>query len=249
MGHAAQILLVIISTLLVYATPARADRVNAAHYQDFWLWAAVKPQPVLHQARTLYLHQGEIARRQGKIVFLRQGLPASKLRVDSLWLSYRVTMLALSDRHLNLMLKMQAQWRKQGNRVNGIQIDFDARSYQLAGYVDFLQDLRQRLPADTRLSVTGLLDWAKTGDVAQLNRLSETIDELVVQTYQGRYTVSRYAEYLPALLKLTLPFRIGLVQHGQWESRWQHWLTSSPWYRGEVVFLVNPPPVRASGAK
>lgn len=242
MGHAAQILLVTVSLLFSCAASAQTDRVNAAHYQDFWLWAAVKPQPVLHQAQTLYLHQGEIARRQGKTVFLRQGLPASKLRVHDVWLSYRVSVLELSQRHLNRILKIQAQWRKQGNTVNGIQIDFDARSYQLAGYVAFLQKVRQRLPADTRLSVTGLLDWAKTGDVAQLNRLSGTIDEIVVQTYQGRHTITRYAEYLPALLKLRIPFRIGLVQHGQWDDRWQQRLFASPWYYGAVVFLINAPP-------
>lgn len=93
---------------------------------------------MLHQAHTLYLHQGEIARRQGKTVFLRQGLPASALRVDNLWLFYRITMLDLSDKHLNRMLKAQARWRALGNQVNGIQIDFDAHSYQLARYVKFL---------------------------------------------------------------------------------------------------------------
>ncbi|MBG6244000.1 hypothetical protein CS369_02645 [Candidatus Symbiopectobacterium sp. 'North America'] len=247
MGHAAQILLVV--ACILFTNVAHAERVNAAHYQDFWLWAAVKPQPVLHQAHTLYLHQGEIARRQGKTVFLRQGLPASALRVDHLWLSYRITMLDLSDKHLNRMLKAQARWRALGNQVKGIQIDFDARSYQLARYVKFLQTLRQRLPADTQLSVTGLLDWAKTGDVGTLNRLGGVIDELVVQTYQGRSTVTRYAEYLPALMKLQIPFRLGLVQHGQWDERWQRRLAASAYYRGNVVFLVNPPPERAVFSK
>lgn len=246
MGHAAQILLVIASLLFSGATQAQSERVNAAHYEDFWLWAAVKPQPVLHQAHTLYLHQGEIARRKGKTVLLRQGLPASKLRVDSLWLSYRITVLELSDHHVNRILKVQAQWRKLGNTVKGIQIDFDANSHQLANYVVFLQKLRQRLPADTQLSVTGLLDWAKTGDVAQLNRLTGTIDEMVVQTYQGRHTVPRYAEYLPALLTLKIPFRIGLVQQGQWDTHWQLRLATSPWYRGAVVFLINSPPEKPS---
>lgn len=246
MGHAAQILLVILSLLFSGATHAQIDRVNAAQYEDFWLWAAVKPQPVLHQAHTLYLHQGEIARRKGKIVLLRQGIPASKLNVRRIWLSYRITVLELSDSHLNHILKMQAQWRKLGNPVSGIQIDFDARSHQLAGYVDFLQTLRQRLPADTQISITGLLDWAKTGDVAQLNRLTDTIDEIVVQTYQGQYTVPRYTEYLPALLKLKIPFRIGLVQHGQWDAHWQQRLSTSPWYRGAVVFLINTPPDKPS---
>lgn len=244
MGKQAQILLVtrIIFTacLLGSGAAARAESVNAAQYQDFWLWAAVKPQPALHHAQTLYLHQGEIARRQGRVVFLRQGIPASKLRVPHLWLSYRLTTLSLSDEHLRRILKLQESWRRHGNRVKGIQLDFDAESRQLADYAAFLRQLRARLPDDCRLSITGLLDWSKTGDVAELNRLRGSIDELVIQTYQGRATVTHYADYLPALKKLTIPFRLGLVQHGKWDSVWQQRLAASPYYRGEVVFLVNP---------
>lgn len=229
------------------SSSAQADTitVNAAHYQDFWLWAAVRPQPVLHQAQTLYLHQGEIARRRGKTIFLRQGIPPSKLRIPQIWLSYRMTTLTLSDDHLNRILKRQESWRRQGNQVKGIQIDFDAKSYQLAGYVDFLQQLRKRLPADDQISITGLLDWSKTGDVAELNRLQGSVDELVVQTYQGYGTITNYSAYLPALMKLTIPFRIGLVQHGEWDRQWQQRLAASPYYRGEVVFLVNPPPKKS----
>ncbi|KFX00617.1 hypothetical protein KP22_19430 [Pectobacterium betavasculorum] len=214
--------------------------VDATRYQDFWLWAAVRPQPILHQAQTLYLHQGEIARRQGKVVFLRQGIPPSQLRVNRVWLAFRMTTLELSDRHLNRILKLREKWRRHGNQVVGIQIDFDAKSYQLAGYVAFLTQLRKRLPEDCQLSITGLLDWSKTGDVSALNRLQGKLDEVVVQTYQGRSTITHYAEYLPALMKLTLPFRVGLVQNGKWEQQWQQRLATSPYYRGEVVFLVNP---------
>ncbi|MEE3651554.1 MULTISPECIES: DUF3142 domain-containing protein [unclassified Brenneria] len=246
MGRAAQILLVgraiALAWLLSVSVAVQAGSVNAAHYRAFWLWAAVRPQPVLHQADTLYLHQGEIARRQGKRVFLRQGIPASKLRVTHLWLSFRLTTLELSDNHLNRMLKLRESWRRHGNQAPGIQIDFDAKSHQLAGYVAFLRQLRKRVPEDCRLSITGLLDWAKTGDAAELNRLHDSVDELVVQTYQGRNTVTRYADYLPALMKLTIPFRLGLVQHGKWDRAWQQRLAASPYYRGEVVFLLNPPP-------
>jgi len=45
----------------------------------------------------------------------------------------------------------------------------------------------------------------------------------------------------PALLKLTLPFKIGLVQQGAWNTQWQQRLAASPFYRGEVVFLLNSP--------
>lgn len=248
MGRAAQILLVarrfIIASLLLTSVNAGATTVNAARYNAFWLWAAVQPQPVLYQADTLYLHQGEIALRRGDVVFLRQGLPASRLTVKHLWLSFRVTTLDFGEPQLARILNIAQRWRALGNRVEGIQIDFDAASHHLSGYVAFLQQLRQRLPPDYRLSVTGLLDWAKTGEIAQINRLNDIVDELVVQTYQGRSTVNRYTEYLPALLTLRVPFRLGLVQHGRWDERWQHRLSASPFYRGAVVFLLNPPPAK-----
>ncbi len=34
--------------------------VNATQYDEFWLWSAVRPQPVLAQAKTLYILQGQI---------------------------------------------------------------------------------------------------------------------------------------------------------------------------------------------
>ncbi|MDY4372638.1 DUF3142 domain-containing protein [Pectobacterium carotovorum] len=265
MGRQARLLLVtpliVLASLFSFCTqaasvnvaPSTANAVpaivDATRYQDFWLWAAVKPQPILNQAQTLYLHQGEVARRQGKVVFLRQGIPPSQLRVNHVWLAFRMTTLELSDRHLNRILKLREKWQRQGNQVAGIQIDFDAKSYQLAGYVAFLTQLRERLPEDCQLSITGLLDWSKTGDVSALNRLQGKLDEVVVQTYQGRSTITNYAEYLPALMKLTLPFRVGLVQNGKWELQWQQRLATSPYYRGEVVFLVNPPMKKSANGR
>lgn len=61
----------------------------------------------------------------------------------------------------------------------------------------------------------------------------------VVQTYQGRQTVPRYRDYLPALLALRIPFRIGIIQHGDWAADWQQRLAASVYYRGNVMFLVN----------
>ncbi|MEI7376147.1 DUF3142 domain-containing protein [Dickeya chrysanthemi] len=249
MGTAAQILLVarcsvVLFGLLCLSFTAYSATVDAARYHAFWLWAAVQPQPVLSRADTLYLHQGEITRRHGKSVFLRQGIPVSTLPVRNLWLSFRVSELHIGEQQMQHLLHLRQRWVAAGNQVEGIQIDFDAKSYNLASYVAFLQALRQQLPPGCRLSVTGLLDWAKTGDVRQLNRLSGVVDELVVQTYQGRHTVDNYTAYLPALMKLTLPFRLGLVQHGKWDEQWQRRLIASPFYRGEVVFLLNPTPAR-----
>lgn len=223
--------------LLCCAATAQAA-VDAADYRVFWLWAAVRPQPVLHQASELYLHQGEIRLVGGKPYLARQGPPVGKLNAPALWLSVRVMNPELPDDLLASLLRLRQRWTDAGNRVAGIQIDFDAASRRLDSYGDFLRQVRQKLPPDCRLSVTGLLDWAKTGDIAQLNQLP--VDEIVIQTYQGRHTVPGYQAYLPPLLNLRVPFRIGLVQHGEWDAAWQQRLARSPYYRGEVVFLLNP---------
>ena len=216
-----------------------ATRVEAASYRQFWLWGAVKPQPVLRQAQRLYLLQGHIS-QQGVAVRLQpQGLPPSLLKVPELWLSYRVATLDWQPGVVRDLLRQRAAWQAKGNRVIGIQIDFDAATPKLAAYADFLRWLRHQLPADCQLGITGLLDWGANGDIATLNGLAGVVDELVVQTYRGRATVGNYALYLPALQHLTLPFKLGLVQDGAWQPDWQRQFARQPNYRGEVVFLLN----------
>ena len=218
---------------------AEAPQVNAGDYHAFWLWGGVRTQPVLQQAELLYLLQGEVKTRSGQGVLVAQGLPPSRLKVPGLWLSYRVATLDWSAGVVRDLLRQRAAWQAYGNQVVGIQIDFDAATPKLADYARFLRQLRQQLPADCRLSITGLLDWGANGDLATLNGLSGVVDELVVQTYRGRHTVTDYQSYLPALQQLTLPFKLGLVQHGAWQPDWQRTFRRQPNYRGEVVFLVN----------
>ncbi len=227
------------STAAVAPATDHSVRVDAANYRQFWLWGAVKPQPVLRQAQRLYLLQGHIS-QQGEAVRLQpQGLPPSPLKVPELWLSYRVATLEWQPGVVRDLLRQRAAWQAKGNRVIGIQIDFDAATPKLAAYAEFLQQLRRQLPADCQLGITGLLDWGANGDVTTLNGLSGVVDELVVQTYRGRATVDHYTHYLPALRRLTLPFKLGLVQDGEWQPEWQRQFARQPNYRGEVVFLLN----------
>ncbi len=227
-------LLALLLTMLVAPLGASVD---ANAYHAFWLWSATRHQPVLAQASTLYLHQGEILNRPGGPRFVKLGRVPSPLGAGQVWLVVRVNALPLSPAHEKVLVRLYEAWRAAGARVAGIQIDFDAATRQLDRYGDALQQLRRALPPECKLSVTGLLDWAKTGDVAQLNRLP--VDELVIQTYQGRRTVPGYQTYLPAMAQLTIPFKVGLVQGGKWDASWQEKLATSPHYRGEVVFLLN----------
>ncbi|QDK19570.1 DUF3142 domain-containing protein [Leclercia adecarboxylata] len=234
MGAKTQILLV--AALL--AGQAQADTVTAREHPAFWLWSGVKASEALKEAQTVYLHQGEVLARPNEVVFQRLGLPVSRLTFPSLWLTVRFTTFDVPPAIVPRIVRLMQRWQAAGNQVVGLQVDFDAATHQLADYARFLQQLRQQLPPEFSLGVTGLLDWAKTGDVATLNALA--VDELVIQSYQGRHTVDNYQAYLPALTRLRIPFKLGLVQGGKRDVLAEAQLQRSPWYRGTVVFMLNP---------
>ncbi|WP_029590859.1 DUF3142 domain-containing protein [Franconibacter pulveris] len=235
MGAKAQILLV---TALLAGHAQAAETVSASRHAAFWLWSGVKASDELRNAQTVYLHQGEVLTRSGKVVFQRLGLPVSRLTFPSIWLTVRFTTLEAPQAIPARLVRLMQRWQAAGNHVVGLQVDFDAATHQLADYARFLRELRQQLPPEFALGVTGLLDWAKTGEVATLNALP--VDELVVQSYQGRHTVANYQAYLPALARLRIPFKLGLVQNGSREPQAEAQLNASPWYRGTVVFMLKP---------
>ncbi len=216
--------------------PAPAAEVRAGDFTAFWLWAGVRSQPVLDRAERIYLLEGEI-RREGpvRLVSLRAAVP--HVRGADVWLVVRVETLAWPMTIYAQLTRKLDQWREAGNRVTGLQIDFDARTHHLAEYAAFLHDLRRRLPDDYRLGITGLLDWSANGDPSGLDALSGTIDEAVLQIYQGRHVIPGYAAYLRKLDRMTVPFRIGLLQGGEWEAPAS--LERNPKFRGFVVFLLN----------
>jgi hypothetical protein len=218
-----------------------ASTVDASNYDAFWLWGGVKPQPVLKQARCVYVLQGQIEAKHGdesQIGFIAQGVAVpQRLSVD-VWLAYRVHTLHWTPREYAILLAQLHRWHQAGNRVVGVQIDFDARTLHLQEYLEFLERMRRQLPSAYRLGITGLLDWSSRVDSDQVNQLRGIVDEVVVQTYQGRHTIEDYSAYLPRVSQLNLPFKIGLIQGGNWDA--PSYIAESPWFRGYVVFLQNP---------
>ncbi|SDS35921.1 Protein of unknown function [Pseudomonas asplenii] len=213
--------------------------VDAREHDAFWLWSGVAPQPVLAQARSLYVLQGQISQsRQGAINFIAQGIAIPRLNRGEVWVVYRAQTLRWPESVYRQLLGQVKRWQQAGNPVVGIQIDFDARTRYLDEYANFLRDLRRRLPADLRLSITGLMDWSSNADPAAIAQLKGVVDEVVVQTYQGRHSIPDYAAYLPRMNRLGLPFKIGLIQGGEWQE--PAYLKVSEWFRGYVVFLQNP---------
>lgn len=239
---AALLIAALVSSASALAAPGDATvHVDAAHYDAFWLWAGVKPQPALARAKTLYLLDGEVqATPSVRLAAQRAALP--RVRHADVWMVYRVQTLRWTPAvHAQVLARLQ-RWRAAGNRVVGVQIDFDARTRHLDEYAGFLRDLRGRLPADCRLGITGLLDWSANGDPAGLDALAGVVDEIVLQIYQGRHVIPGYATYLARLDRLRVPFRIGLLQGGEWTP--PPALARHPHFRGYVVFLLNPPPAQ-----
>jgi hypothetical protein len=221
---------------LALAGSSAASTTKVEDYDSFWLWAGVKPQAVLAQARNLYLLEGEVTLGDPpRLIAQRPALP--RIGHASVWMVVRVQTLAWPETVYRQVLAALDRWRASGNDVVGVQIDFDAATHHLRDYAAFLSDLRRRLPADTKLGVTGLLDWSAHGDPGGLDALGGVVDEVVLQIYQGRHVIPGYESYLAKLDRLRLPFRIGLLQGGDWSP--PATLAEHPWFRGYVVFLLN----------
>lgn len=236
-GLRAALLALVSAALLLVGCDSRQGLVRAEDHRAFFLWAGVAPQPVLDRAHTVYLLDGEVqGTGKGSFVPLRGGVP--RITHAELWLVVRTNRLDWDAAVWPRVLADLERWRAGGNRVIGLQIDFDAATRGLGSYAAFLADLRARLPHSYRLSITGLMDWSANGDPAALASLKGTVDEVVIQTYQGRSTIPDYAAYVERLARVPVPHKLALVQGGTWREPAA--VKRDPLFRGYVVFLVNP---------
>jgi hypothetical protein len=218
--------------------PIARERAVVPVYDAVWLWAGVRAQPALATAKRLYLLQGQVEATE-PVRYAAQRAAIPRLGNREVWMVVRVETLAWTPAIYDQMLAALRRWRAAGNRVVGVQIDFDARTRHLEDYAAFLRGVRGRLPSDCRLGITGLLDWSANGDPKGLDALAGVVDEAVLQIYQGDHVIPGYQAYLAKLDRLKLPFRIGLLQGGEWEPTPA--LEANPWFRGYVTFLRNPP--------
>ncbi|HEX9806932.1 MAG TPA: DUF3142 domain-containing protein [Alteraurantiacibacter sp.] len=212
-----------------------AERVDPAAHDAFFLWAGVPAPDYLRDAQLVYLLAGEIRAGDPRYVRLRavpRGAPAE------IWLTVRAERIDWDDAAYEAVLGDLERWQAAGNRLGGLQVDFDARTRGLGNYARFLADLRERLPRRYGLSITGLMDWSAGGDPGPLARLAGTVDEIVVQTYQGRETIPGYEAWLASLERLGMPYRIAIVEGGEWRA--PAGLEKDPHFRGYVVFLLPP---------
>ena len=220
-------------------TQSATSKVDANDFVSFWIWGDIQTAPYLVHAKELYILQGEIRYSKSKQIstFTPQGVSILKLPHQKIWLVFRTHHLAWNEQNYQTILNRLEHWRNQGNQVQGIQIDFDSKTNSLKDYAIFLQKLRQKLPQQYRLSITGLLDWTNFKDQNTLTLFRQNIDELVIQTYQGATTIPNYPEYLKRISALRLPYKVGLVQHGIWFGNSTK--QKDRYFKGYVVFLLR----------
>ncbi len=230
---------VLAALLLLAACGPAGDRgrVDPARYDSFFLWAGVQPPDYLDRARSLYLLAGEVRMGRGRPRLVSLRATPTNAR-PALWLVVRAERLDWDAPLHAQIARTLARWSAAGNRVEGLQVDFDARTKGLANYGTFLADLRARLPKHYKLSVTGLMDWGANGDPGALRSLVGVVDEVVVQTYQGRSTIPGYEAYFERLARLPVPHRVALVEGGEWTE--PPALARDPQFKSYVVFLLAP---------
>lgn len=214
-----------------------AGRVDPLAYDSYFLWPGIRP-PQGSAPKVLYLLDGEI-RRDGpaRFVRLRPGTP--HLPGKQLWLVVRAERLDWTPAIHSALLADLARWQQAGNNVAGLQVDFDAATRGIGGYAQFLARLRQQLPRPWRLSITGLMDWSAHGDPQALAALRPVVDEVVIQTYQGRSTIPGYEAYFARMAHFPIPFRVAVVEGGLWQA--PAMLAQQPNFRGYAVFLLTKP--------
>ncbi|MHA3104080.1 DUF3142 domain-containing protein [Acinetobacter sp. ANC 3791] len=219
--------------------PLAYSHVDAQHYQQFWLWGNIQTRPYLSNATELYILQGEVkfSRSEQRSQLIPQGIGLRTFpRQQKVWLVFRATHLQWQTETTMQIIQRLQQWKNAGNQVIGLQIDFDSGTRNLGSYADFLMQLRQKLPKPYHLSITGLLDWTNHQDPQTLSKLQQSIDEIVLQSYQGQHTIENYTQYVQRLKMLPIPFKLGLVEHGTWQPPSD--LESNPNFLGYVVFLL-----------
>lgn len=217
---------------------AYSEIVHIANYDKFWVWAGISRRNEIHNAKMIYLLQGEIFENDfGEPKFIPQGGTQPSRHDQEIWIVYRVRTLNWNDRIYEKIRKSFEHWSMYPGKIVGVQIDFDASTKNLGKYASFLHSLRSRLPINCSISVTGLMDWAYQASPEDLNALSQNIDELVFQTYQGRNTVKNIDSYIERLRDIKIPFLLGVAEDANWTN--PTFLSKNPNFKGYVLFLTN----------
>ncbi len=223
----------------VVCSPVFADNlVQPPSVPAYWLWAGHKIKPI-HKNSILYLHQGHVRNSKDNTrVFYKRGFAPHKIEAKALYIVIRMHKLLYDSHYIHALVKLINHWENKGNRVKGLQLDFDSATVKLLKYSHYLKFVRAILPKKYRLSITGLGDWLVHGQQQHLMTINSSVDEIVFQLYQHKTAYQNLRPYLSVLKSNPLPFKLGLVQRGRYNKLQLKNLTHLPNYRGSVIFTL-----------
>lgn len=204
-------LLVIITVLAMFAFNFLRAESGPSRTPAYWLWAGITARDAPLDGE-YYIYQGLITLGEQQTNYKHIGLYSYPLKAKQIYLVYRFGKKLPDPRaSVTTFLKEAEKWKRHHVKVKGLQIDFDCGTRQLGMYGEFLKMLRQCLPKQYSLSITGLGDWVMDGDKNSLQIIASNTDEIVFQLYQGRKPIPSSQFYINALKKYPFPFRIGLL--------------------------------------
>jgi hypothetical protein len=206
--------------------------VDAAQHDAFFLWAGVKAPEVLAKARTIYLLDGEV--RAGPHGSCRCGRRCrTSATPRSGWWSGSNGWTGRNRSGGGCWPILTGGRRRATGWPGCNSISMRARAARSLRRVP-----RRSAAAAARrykLSITGLMDWSAGGDPAALAALGSVVDDVVLQTYQGRRTVPG-TKPISARWR-ACPSPIGWAGGRRRMARAARTGARSP-FRGYVVFLL-----------
>ena len=204
----------------------------------YWLWAGIVAADAPANS-DLYIYQGLIKTTSSQSHYKRVGLYPHPLQAKAIYLSYRLEGdLPEPEIVTHNFLQSVTEWQRHKLTITGLQVDFDSATSKLLQYGDFLTQLRDALPPQYKLSITGLGDWAVYGQRDAVSHITTTVDEVVYQLYQDHDPLPNMQRYIQALSRYKLPFRIGLLASDmQNNDAYLHTLSANSNFNGVIYFI------------
>lgn len=211
-----------------------APRVIASAYDNFYVGTGTQMQGALRGAKTIYLAALAIDTWAGRSMLSAERQSVPEVTRAALWMGLRVARLDGAADKLQQVVRTLDHWKASGNNVAGLCVEFAGAAGQNADQQAlFLRAVRQALPRELKLHVTGLATDAD-GRLAALGNL---VDENIVRFFADGGPALPPSAYLAAATALPFPFRIGLQQGDilpDLTAAHRHAL-----FAGHTVFLVN----------
>jgi hypothetical protein len=198
----------------------------------FWFWqGSSNSVQTAAPVDAIYAHAGTISRMPflgfGRQWAVHMGLPERLPRAGEYWAVFRydyqdVPALSIAADLTQRFAELQRQSRRQKLQFTGIQLDIDSPTRSLWEYAIFLKAVRKGMPPATRISITCLLDWFRSGTA--IDGVIEQVDEFVPQFYdvapgyKGNYAIATRVSagrWGSVFNRYRKPFRIGIAAFGR----------------------------------